>query len=566
MDNVDEELYNIICTRISGTSINDQNWYATIAIIDSDQEELEISKHETVVDLKIPIINIEHKEAIMPSSRGTPIRLIDVEESFLRDSVVTVCYRFDMEYTSVSHPSSSNIMEISYGCAKMHGTYEQKLERYVTSLGGLNESRELKHLLNDMIAHRVHYCWIDALCIDQSNDEEVSPQILSMASIYNIAKQTVVYTRYIGATQNILDREDMLGRWFSRVWTFQEAVFCRNPLVAVSSNTITKYIDAKEWYIQARKILNHKVLPALGTLKLRNVARQMSRLNTAFGHLCGPASGVIILESDVIIETADRECKYHVDRINGIIGSLSVSNIGKSFQRSEEINDLYYATEQLMENCDYKLRAFMLCCPRLQILPGRFKSWLPTMGKRLKLSVLYKNPDAVIECVVDHENTIILKTHLPHIGCIVRIEDRMPKGMCTCKITVGAGSLHNTKSRRGVHTYVGDAIFDLECESRGCVVSDNELIATLDTGGIIDNRHVDNHACMVPICFNDMPQERGDMKRCNALLLSGDGSTLRKAGILSIPTTMYLEAAEVTCDDIVQGLKRIASEYVFCIE
>jgi hypothetical protein len=95
--------------------------------------------------------------------------------------------------------------------------------------------------------------WADALCIDQSNNNEKGMQIAMMGKIYAAARHTVIYLGQLDPRAEVMllhatksDASDSslasLGKlklqaaqyilskeWFRRVWVFQELVFSKDP-------------------------------------------------------------------------------------------------------------------------------------------------------------------------------------------------------------------------------------------------------------------------------------------------------------------------------------------------
>ena len=66
--------------------------------------------------------------------------------------------------------------------------------------------------------------WADALCINQTDDEEKSQQVRQMGLVYETARQTIICLGEDGVTEDLFTRP-----WFSRVWTRQELVSSMDP-------------------------------------------------------------------------------------------------------------------------------------------------------------------------------------------------------------------------------------------------------------------------------------------------------------------------------------------------
>ncbi|KAH7061022.1 heterokaryon incompatibility protein-domain-containing protein, partial [Paraphoma chrysanthemicola] len=122
--------------------------------------------------------------------------------------------------------------------------------------------------------------WIDAICIDQANQEEKERQIQSMAKIYGHASRVIVWLgeaaddsdlaleaiRLAGAKKstNSLDSERiqqavlaLLQRpWFRRIWILQEVAAARHVLITCGSERIDGYafclgIDSSKSFYEA---------------------------------------------------------------------------------------------------------------------------------------------------------------------------------------------------------------------------------------------------------------------------------------------------------------------------
>ncbi|KAF2813858.1 HET-domain-containing protein, partial [Mytilinidion resinicola] len=90
--------------------------------------------------------------------------------------------------------------------------------------------------------------WIDAICINQDDEDEKMRQILLMQDIYSRAETVYVWLgesnvstdRAMGYLENagylkhffLDDLEELLTRdWINRIWTFQEIVLASNPVI-----------------------------------------------------------------------------------------------------------------------------------------------------------------------------------------------------------------------------------------------------------------------------------------------------------------------------------------------
>jgi hypothetical protein len=167
------------------------------------------------------------------------------------------------------HPTSPSQAEIK--CSLIHSTLEICADVYdhYTALsyvwGGPNDTRtiwvdkspvpiiiNLYSALRDIRHEKTPLqLWIDALCINQEDDEEKLKQVGTMGRIYLMANHAVIYLGSLDAqdalkleswastnfdeSQFSSDIADLVFSrpWFRRVWVFQEPVFSRDPRVQV---------------------------------------------------------------------------------------------------------------------------------------------------------------------------------------------------------------------------------------------------------------------------------------------------------------------------------------------
>ena len=129
--------------------------------------------------------------------------------------------------------------------------------------------RELREEIHD-------YLWVDALCIDQTNDSERAAQVTLMGDIYSLANRVIVWfgkelpeveavswlsEHYINAIEAGISNDDMLRylrlsinkwsdlwqahsrfhcryRWFHRAWVLQEIVLASSFVLRCGSKTL----------------------------------------------------------------------------------------------------------------------------------------------------------------------------------------------------------------------------------------------------------------------------------------------------------------------------------------
>ncbi|KAL2071847.1 hypothetical protein VTL71DRAFT_13082 [Oculimacula yallundae] len=119
-----------------------------------------------------------------------------------------------------------------------------------------NLDSALRHMRD---ASRSRKVWADAICINQTDNEEKSNQVQQMRAVYNTARHTIIYLgdateesnfllEYVRRslksvavnirgfsdeeTKRLSDWSAILSRpWFTRVWIFQELVFSNDPWI-----------------------------------------------------------------------------------------------------------------------------------------------------------------------------------------------------------------------------------------------------------------------------------------------------------------------------------------------
>ncbi|KAH7297268.1 hypothetical protein KP509_26G062700 [Ceratopteris richardii] len=186
----------------------------------------------------------------MATTSQFPIRVIDVSET-AKDDRRGVVFRkpIDWQFHVISHTWSKSVRDLSEEIANM-------IERETLKAEGLSRERdtlpsaehlygkffedadlsdrqsfqELKQLLCWLAGDGVKSVWMDALCINQTDDAEKEAEIANMGNYYRNSVACYVLPhgvgRYAPAVDPSLDDhlfgERDLPRWFYRVWTLQE--------------------------------------------------------------------------------------------------------------------------------------------------------------------------------------------------------------------------------------------------------------------------------------------------------------------------------------------------------
>jgi hypothetical protein len=445
---------------------------------------------------------------------GNPVRLIDAAKSLLLDKVVTENY-IGQKYSAVSHVWNGSIMQINLRCENSVN-YAAELERKTANLKKLYN---IWRLLRDMVENGIRYVWIDALCINQSNENEVRGQMLVMANIYNKSFKTIIYMRKIGSNQSILNDEGKVGDWPTRVWTLQEAIYCRNPLVAMTtSNGHTKYVSMHEWYPKARSLLRCYLSENTSTSynKLHaseisgipyKVCHEMNKVNTC---ACFTMPKAKIPVHEIFVQTSSRECEVPADRINGILGKLR--NVTTAFDRREK---LYIAVKSVMINCEKDVRVFLLCCSQEYNLP---KSWIPTLDRKIIVPRDFNSYTNIVSCIINNNDNIEMHICCRAIRGKLNLYKKLSQQTCPYEIYVQEQELYKGK----VHV-----------DNNGGFTHKMYIAGEISLGCV---QQIGHHDMSFDVVFIPINIE----KHCKAIIVTQvDECLYRKLGIIIISKRLY---------------------------
>lgn len=201
----------------------------------------------------------------------------------------------------------------------------------------LSDPNKVSRFINAMKNHKMKYCWWDIFCMPQGEDRqwEVNLEIPLMGDYYNGAKMTFVLSdikHYVSRLTEVLDELNDINKgenkllnieglnlnmfeekWFTRIWTYQEAVLSKEIiLVDVEgtcnnlSNVIEKVLSLSGAY---RNILGKIIGPFGDTL-----ASLSNSIENYRDGACDLA--------DVISSSVERESFKVEDRFYGALGIL----------------------------------------------------------------------------------------------------------------------------------------------------------------------------------------------------------------------------------------------------
>jgi hypothetical protein len=200
------------------------------------------------------------------------------------------------------------------------------------------------------------FFWIDALCIDQKNNEEKSNQIPKMSNIYNRADEVYIWLgpeegdsaiamQFIREELNLDNVDDLVKDpkldeqwhalttlmrrpWFSRRWIVQELARAQNPIIYCGKDSIPWQDFADIVSLVSRK-----------ESEIREIFRQSSRYDHKHDHvgdLRQLAAVQLIYTSDNLFrKTDDGQILEHLMSLEGLMCSLTI------FQASDPRDVLY---------------------------------------------------------------------------------------------------------------------------------------------------------------------------------------------------------------------------------
>jgi hypothetical protein len=395
------------------------------------------------VNVGIPIIGSSFAEPLQIPAiihPGAPIRLVDVKQSLCLNAVSLRLYKGSeaMPYAAISHTWSEKLRRLSREAAYMESAAPRSEERgrygqalYLATRG---LAPSISILLWDAASAGFEYIWIDSLCVNQADSEEVSKQMGVMAAIYAGAEAVLIYTSPIGEVQGILEPEGLLGRWFERTWTMQETIFSRRLLFMVSwevvksvgtalearlwmykgsvlplqqsmyiSSTSSVLVKPADWYLRLRnkalcRISNLPRGPELHD-KLLVLARSMASANQVLGSLRCPQRHL----SDMIIEVSARQCEKFLDRVNYLLAFFPGPT--RHFARGTNARE---ALHEAASHLPKEVIAFLCCCPIFSGGASQRPLWTPDLSERQTIARFFTRP-LVEAAVVNSDGSVTLQ-------------------------------------------------------------------------------------------------------------------------------------------------------------
>lgn len=167
------------------------------------------------------------QSAITSDDEVFPLRVINVRDTVALARGVCFSVPKDWNFHVISHTWSMKVRDWSVEIAGKIGEggdagsgYDEVFQN--EDFSGRPYYSDFLKFLEMLAADRVEKVWFDALCINQTDAEEKSREILHMGSFYSQSLGCCVLTHGLGQGFGLLSKDGHLPRWFSRVWTLQE--------------------------------------------------------------------------------------------------------------------------------------------------------------------------------------------------------------------------------------------------------------------------------------------------------------------------------------------------------
>lgn len=216
---------------------------------------------------------------VLPARDGImPLRLIDVRATIAHRASGGLSFTRQPCWHVISHTWSADVRQFSItigelAAAKSATSYEALFE----TAGFRSHPAYLQLIEFLMILHAEHvkWVWLDAVCINQKDSKEKDREIQHMGTYYQSSLGCYVVHHGFGKGFKLLLDDafheqmqgssssivDLLPRWYSRAWTFQEWVL--PPKVTFTIDLASEQMLRKTAVIallRHRKHLDHPVV------------------------------------------------------------------------------------------------------------------------------------------------------------------------------------------------------------------------------------------------------------------------------------------------------------------
>ncbi|MCO5575529.1 hypothetical protein L7F22_029330 [Adiantum nelumboides] len=538
----------------------------------------------------------------LPMGAPPHFRLIDCQETLKRGSIFLVDWQQGIPYTAISHTWGLPVYAaLDCPCATDQNSSITKV-RCNPKLC-CPQTAEHQRIIQGMLCmcKRLHYVadvnyiWHDGVCIAQYDEKELYEAMKHMAWVYGNAKETVIFFHYVGKPlvpvapledveyslfayekiQAIMRRlsslvhrifpsrsdavKQLLPRWFSRAWTYQEAVVSPKRRYCIRLGDVDRLASCwtwadyemrlKEWDEDetAVKVLEEEefvnVLHKLSGKTLRLMTYAAIARSSAFHIYMALMVMVKAIESRVwpqdpitlLFEASSRECNHKEDRLNSMLGLAGVRDF---VVKREGLETLEASTIEFLSRMGHKGLARAMCgvnsVPKTQPWTS---SWVPDLDRPIRVAPLWDDEGgwiSSVEVVQEGGGAAVLKMKVSRAACIpIHLSTSN-----TAATVVGCLILHSRvipphtgslwRKRLdipewGLMEELGTCI--MECEQHNRLYEDDNMQLFL-------------------VCL----PERLLGGHCDALLLSQHGASGRwfKAGFLSSVSTFLVEFLRTT--------------------
>lgn len=223
----------------------------------------------------------------------------------------------------------------------------------------LSNSNKIARILDAMARFKKEYCWLDVLCMPQGeeNQKHVNEEIPFMGNYYAGANVVLVlstvdpivtdeFTKWYDIMVDVIEKNrnftkeeedwmrsyersdafDISGeKWFTRLWTFQEAVMA-DKLFLICSSGHYNLVDI------AKKMEKMNILNVTSDYMFRKSARSLIETLTVMENR---SNGYLDL-AQVMSECSNRDCFKPQDKFYGVLGILGYKDFSVDYNISME--------------------------------------------------------------------------------------------------------------------------------------------------------------------------------------------------------------------------------------
>ncbi len=244
-------------------------------------------------------------------------------------------------YVAISHV---------WGDRQMYTARELGINRGVDWMIPLSRQEKLEMVTKGMSYFKKEYCWWDVLCMPQNKQDEINMEIPYMGDYYRDASMTFVlssakkrflhtpidtylmnkinmaessgyiWTRSAAIYMNVVGDE-----WFTRVWTYQEAMLSKNMIFVGPNHTYLKLSQALD------TLADKRIKEPMSAIRDEDKTDDMIKLHNAIKvYKDGKADLVAVLSKSM-----KRYCGRPQDRFYGVLGILGYTTFSVDYNMDE---------------------------------------------------------------------------------------------------------------------------------------------------------------------------------------------------------------------------------------